>query len=223
MVTFFQDNRFLVHIANDHAQLAVRIRWNDLHPFKFQFEGMLEFGLQCSFQLFLGLFLCPGGILGIMYALYMDLFIAFLNKADLQHILAVGDDRRDFKEGRHFTGPVPEEIVHTALHAGDHADTVFDFGCTFVTNHIIDQRDIRLVQRGNYDLALLCHMAVIVHDIDHKGILMDRILGGIKQLDHAGTGFSRTIGIDDTWPKNLMKDCPGGIIDLFTCRCVKFC
>ena len=33
---------------------------------------MFEFGLKGGFQLLLGFFLCPGGILGIMHALYPD-------------------------------------------------------------------------------------------------------------------------------------------------------
>ena len=74
----------LFNIAHDHAQLSVGIRRYHLHPLKLQREGMFEFCLKGGFQLFLGLFLCPGGILGVMYALHPDQIVAFLNKADIR-------------------------------------------------------------------------------------------------------------------------------------------
>ena len=151
----------------------------------------------------------------------MDLRVRFLDKPDLDHIVAVGDDRRDLKKCGDLSGIIAEEIVHPALYTRDKTDAVPDLTGPSVTDSIIDERKIRLVKRRHHDISFFCRTVLFIIDIDHKGIIVHYIFRAVKQPHHRGAGFRRPVRINDARSQDLRKQLSRRVVNLLPGRTVK--
>ena len=106
---------------------------------------MLELRIQFLCQHFFHFFLSQCGYFLILYTLDMNLRVGFLNETDLENVVAVGDNRCNLKESSHLTGIVAEEIIHSALNAGDETNAVPHFTGAAIANRIVDQWKIGLI------------------------------------------------------------------------------
>ena len=169
----------ILYFAHDHAQFAVLIGRDGIHPLVFNLKRMLELRVKLRRELLLHFLFTEGGYLFVLYALDMNLRIRFLDEPNLENVLAVGDDRGNLKKRGDFSGLVAEEIVHPSLHAGDKANAIPHLAGTSVADGVIDQRQVCLIQRRHHNVSFLCRAVLLIVDVYHKGIVVNHILGTV--------------------------------------------
>ena len=165
---------------------------------------MFEFFVQCLIQFFFDLFQCLRGFLALD-ALNHDMSVGILHETNLNHVLAMSDDRGNFKEGGHLTGVVAEEVVHSSLKTGNVTNAVPHFGNGLIADLIVNQRNIRLEQRGDYHRTRIGQPIVFVINIDYIRIVVNDVLRAVEKLQHAGTGFGAAVRIDNAISQNLLE------------------
>ena len=118
---------------------------------------------------------------------------------------------------------MPYQIIHSSLYCPDVANTIPHFrGCS-ITYLVIDNREILFVECRPYKAAFICKVPVIVHHIQHMGIIIyiKNVTAG--KFYCTVSGFVAAVCVKESRSEGFNQKLPCHFINSFADRGVRLC
>ena len=104
---------------------------------------------------------------------------------------------------------MPDDIVHPAPELGDKTDTVLGIGLHPVPGLVVDDGEVRLVQRGHHGHTVIGRSAVVCVNIDRMGVAVDHKLLTPRQTGSAAAHLGKAVGVQKPGSKHLQQQVLG--------------